>query len=121
MIGLFFAQIAAVDPAGLSVLRDRNQLFRVNSAGEVENTYTLKIINKTQQEQEYSLTVEGLSDASWYGKQTVQVDPGEVLNLPMSLGVNPGNLDSSVSKIQFILSDSEDFTIAVESRFIKKL
>tara|TARA_Y100001956_G_scaffold2998_1_gene2986 strand:+ start:2581 stop:3999 length:1419 start_codon:yes stop_codon:yes gene_type:complete len=121
MIGLFFAQIAAVDPAGLSVLRDRNQLFRVNSAGEVENTYTLKIINKTQQEQEYSLTVEGLNDASWYGKKTVQVDPGEVLNLPMSLGVNPGNLDSSVSKIQFILSDSEDFTIAVESRFIKKL
>ncbi|CAK4070306.1 MULTISPECIES: cytochrome c oxidase accessory protein CcoG [Vibrio] len=121
MIGLFFAQIAAVEPAGLSVLRDRNQLFRVNSAGEVENTYTLKVINKTQQQQVYNLDVEGLGDVSWYGKQTVQVAPGEVLSLPMSLGVNPENLDSSVSKIQFILSDSEDFTIAVESRFIKKL
>ena len=32
MIGLFFAQVARVDPAGLSVLRDRNQLFRVNSS-----------------------------------------------------------------------------------------
>ncbi len=57
MIGLFFAQIAAVDPAGMSVIRDRNQLFRVNSAGEVENTYTLKVINKTQQVQEYNLDV----------------------------------------------------------------
>lgn len=121
MIALFFAQIAAVDPAGLSVLRDRNQLFRTNSSGEVENTYTLKIINKTQQTQTYNLDVEGLSDVSWYGKQTVQVAPGEVLNLPMSLGVDPDNLSSSVSTIQFILSDSEDFTIAVESRFIKKL
>jgi len=121
MIGLFFVQVASVDPAGLSVLRDRNQLFRVNGLGEIENTYTLKIINKTQQEQEYKLTVEGLSDVSWYGKQTIQVEPGEVLNLPLSLGVNPDKLSSPVSTIQFILSDSEDFTIEVESRFIKKL
>ncbi|MCV5690463.1 hypothetical protein OFN32_40270, partial [Escherichia coli] len=78
--------IAAVDPAGMSVIRDRNQLFRVNSAGEVENTYTLKVINKTQQVQEYNLDVKGLNDVSWYGKQTIQVEPGEVLNLPMSLG-----------------------------------
>ncbi|MCG9684899.1 cytochrome c oxidase accessory protein CcoG [Vibrio sp. Isolate23] len=121
MIGLFFAQVAAVDPAGLSVLRDRNQLFRVNGSGEIENTYTLKIINKTQQTQEYNLGVKGLTDVSWYGKQTVHVSPGEVYNLPMSLGVNPDNLSSPVATIQFILSDSEDFTIEVESRFIKKL
>ena len=121
MIGLFFAQVAAVDPAGLSVLRDRNQLFRMNSSGEVENTYTLKIINKTQQSQEYKLDVLGLTDVSWYGKRTVNVAPGEVYNLPMSLSVNPDNLRSPVTTIQFILSDSEDFTIEVESRFIKKL
>ncbi|MGD8173463.1 cytochrome c oxidase accessory protein CcoG [Vibrio sp. TRT 21S02] len=121
MFALFFVQIASVDPAGLSVLRDRNQLFRVNSSGEVENTYTLKIINKTQQVQQYQLDVTGLSDVSWYGKQTVQVQPGEVLNLPMSLGVLPDSLNSPISTIQFILSDSEDFTIEVESRFIKKL
>ncbi|GLT20260.1 cytochrome c oxidase accessory protein CcoG [Vibrio zhanjiangensis] len=121
MIGLFFAQIAAVDPAGLSVLRDRNQLFRVNGLGEIENTYTLKIINKTQQEQEYKLDVIGLSDASWYGKQTVNVLPGEVLSLPMSLGVQPDSLTSPVAMIEFTLSDNDNFTTSVESRFIKKL
>ncbi|WP_367987730.1 cytochrome c oxidase accessory protein CcoG [Vibrio sp. NTOU-M3] len=121
MFALFFVQIASVDPAGLSVLRDRNQLFRVNSSGEVENTYTLKIINKTQQIQQYQLDVTGLSDVSWYGKQTVQVQPGEVLNLPMSLGVEPESLSSPISTIQFVLSDSNNFTIEVESRFIKKL
>ncbi len=121
IVGLFFAQIATVDPVGMNVLRDRNQLSRENVAGEIENTYTLKIINKTQQPQEYTLSVSGLSDVSWYGKQTVQVAPGEVLNLPMSLGVNPENLSSPVSTIQFILSDSEQFTVTVESRFIKQL
>ncbi|WP_341660277.1 cytochrome c oxidase accessory protein CcoG [Vibrio sp.] len=121
MIGLFFAQIAAVDPAGLSVLRDRNQLFRVNELGEVENTYTLKIINKTQQKQEYKLDVKGLTDVSWYGKQTVNVLPGEVFSLPMSLGVQPDSLSSPVATIEFTLSDNHDFTMSVESRFIKKL
>ncbi|WP_260261635.1 cytochrome c oxidase accessory protein CcoG [Vibrio intestinalis] len=121
MIGLFFVQIASVEPVGLSVLRDRTQLSRENDLGEIENTYTLKIINKTQQNQQYQLSVDGLGDVSWYGKQTINVAPGEVFNLPMSIGVNPGNLSSPVTTIQFILSDSEQFTIAVESRFINKL
>ncbi|WP_418113685.1 cytochrome c oxidase accessory protein CcoG [Vibrio scophthalmi] len=119
--GLFFAQIASVDPAGMNVLRDRSQLYRENSSGEIENTYTLKIINKTQQTQQYQLSVTGLEDVSWYGKNTVTVAPGEVLTLPMSLGMQADNLSSPVSTIQFILSDSEQFTLSVESRFIKKL
>jgi cytochrome c oxidase accessory protein FixG len=121
MIALFFVQVSAVDPAGLSVLRDRNQLFRVNSDGLVENTYTLKVINKTQQEQQYTLSVSGIKDATWYGRQTITVEPGEVYNLPMSLGADPDALSSPVSTIQFILSDSNDFSVQVESRFIKKL
>ncbi|MFH0259781.1 cytochrome c oxidase accessory protein CcoG [Vibrio barjaei] len=121
MIALFFVQISAVDPAGLSVLRDRNQLFRVNSDGLVENTYTLKVINKTQQEQQYTLSVSGLENATWYGRQTISVEPGEVFNLPISLGADPEQLSSPVSTIQFILSDSNDFSTEVESRFIKKL
>ncbi|ASI89412.1 cytochrome c oxidase accessory protein CcoG [Vibrio mediterranei] len=121
MIALFFVQVSAVDPAGLSVLRDRNQLFRVNSDGLVENTYTLKVINKTQQEQQYTLSVSGLENATWYGRQTISVEPGEVYNLPISLGADPEQLSSPVSTIQFILSDSNDFSTEVESRFIKKL
>jgi polyferredoxin len=121
MIGLFFAQAAAVDPAGLTVIRDRNQLFRTNNDGLIENTYTLKVINKTQQQQEYSLDVTGLTDVTWYGRKTVQVEPGEVLNLPLSLGADPQQLDSPVTTIQFILRDNGDFSIEVESRFIKKL
>ncbi|MBY6199430.1 cytochrome c oxidase accessory protein CcoG [Vibrio hangzhouensis] len=121
MIALFFVQVSAVDPAGLSVLRDRNQLFRVNSDGLVENTYTLKIINKTQTEQKYTLSVSGLEGATWYGRQTIIVEPGEVFNLPMSLGADPQQLSSPVSTIQFILRDSNDFSLQVESRFIKKL
>ena len=121
MLVLFALQIASVEPAGMSVLRDRNQLYKVNSEGYVENTYNLKIINKTQQLQNYSLDVTGLNDITWYGNQTIQVQPGEVVNLPISLGVATENLSSPVATIQFILTDSNQFTVEVESRFVKKL
>lgn len=121
MMGLFFTQIARVEPAGLSVLRDRTQLYRINNAGEVENTYTLKIINKTQQPQTYQLDVSGLQGVTWYGRQSVEVAPGEVLSVPMTLGIDPDTLSSAVSTIQFILTDSGSFTVQVESRFINQL
>lgn len=121
MLGLFFLQIVNVEPVGMSVLRDRNQLFKVNAEGFVENTYNLKVINKTQQQQTYTLDVTGLSDVTWYGKQSIEVAPGEVLNLPISIGVSTENLSSPVSTIQFILTDSNQFTVEVESRFVKKL
>lgn len=121
MTGLFFLQIATVEPAGLSVLRDRNQLSHINSVGEIANTYTLKVINKTQHPQRYQINVDGLTNPTWYGKQTIHVQPGEVLNLPISLGVVPENISSPVTTIQFILSNNDDFKIAVESRFINQL
>ncbi|MCG3759941.1 cytochrome c oxidase accessory protein CcoG [Vibrio cincinnatiensis] len=121
MLGLFFVQVTSVDPAGLTVIRDRNQLFRTNNNHEIENTYTLKIINKTQQPQTYHLQVSGLVDVSWYGRQQVNVKPGEMVNVPLSLGVAPENLPSTVTTIQFILSDSQSFSTEVESRFIKPL
>jgi polyferredoxin len=121
MLGLFWVQIASVEPVGLSVIRDRNQLSKINSHGEIENTYNLKVINKTQQRQQYQLSVKGLSAVSWYGKQTIEVNPGEVLNLPTSIGVAEKNLSSAITTIQFILTDSSQFSLEVESRFIKKL
>ncbi len=45
---------------GLDVIRDRSQLFKTNSDGLIENTYTLKILNKTQQPETYDLSVKGL-------------------------------------------------------------
>ncbi|MEZ9488224.1 cytochrome c oxidase accessory protein CcoG [Vibrio breoganii] len=121
MLGFFVMQVASVEPAGLSVIRDRTQLYRTNSDGFIENTYTLKIINKTQQTQSYNLDVSGLTDVEWYGRQTINVSPGEVFNLPISLGMDPEQLSSSVTTIQFELEDQHGFSIEVESRFIKQL
>ena len=121
MIGLFIAQIATVEPMGLDVLRDRNQLSRINNTGLIENTYTLKIINKTQQEQSYLLSVTGLEGVTWYGDQHVNVDPGEVLSLPISLGASGDELSAPITTITFEIKNNDQQVIKAESRFFKPL
>ena len=121
MIGLFFYLLASVQPMALDVIRDRNQLFRINSDGLVANTYTLKLLNKTQQQQTYTLRAEGLEEIEWYGEQQVTVAPGEVYNLPVSLGVDPYSLQSPITDITFIMSNGEKTEIRTESRFIGEL
>ena len=121
MLALFVTQVVGVDPVNMSVLRDRNQMYRVDNNGWIENTYTLKILNKTQQTQKYHVDVEGLNNVKWYGSQTITVPAGESISHPLSLAVSPDELNSPIIKFEFILTDNEQFSLPVESRFIKKL
>jgi cytochrome c oxidase accessory protein FixG len=55
----FIVALALRKPVGLDVIRDRNALYRLLDDGQVENVYTLKIMNKTEREQSYSVSVSG--------------------------------------------------------------
>ncbi|KKD62321.1 4Fe-4S ferredoxin [Grimontia sp. AD028] len=124
MLGLFVMLFSAVQPMGLDVIRDRTQLFKTNSDGLIENTYTLKILNKTQSPETYSLTVKGLDGVEWYGKQEVTLTAGEIFTLPISLGVDPYELSAPVANITFVLerqSGDDKKIIKTESRFISKM
>ncbi|QCG46662.1 cytochrome c oxidase accessory protein CcoG [Aeromonas schubertii] len=126
MLSVFAYNAMSIMPMGLDVLRDRNQLFRENSDGLIENTYNLKILNKTLQPQVYRLAVEGLPDYQWYGPREVTLKSGEILNQPVSLGVNPDNLRQGSLDIRFVLirkgagSDPKG-VIKQESKFISRL
>ncbi len=63
----------------VSVLRDRNPLFIQLKDGSIRNGYTLKILNKTQQEQSYVLEIKGLDQAQM--KVTGHDDVGARLQL----------------------------------------
>lgn len=48
----------------VDILRDRNAFFRYSQQGEIENTYQVRIMNKSQADQRYRLTMRGLSGAN---------------------------------------------------------
>ncbi|MCL1079108.1 cytochrome c oxidase accessory protein CcoG [Parashewanella spongiae] len=120
MVVLFIYSITAIEPMRIDILRDRNQLYRENTDGLIENTFTLKILNKTEQAQEYQLVVEGLSDYKWYGPQVVTIDSGEVYTLPVSVAVDPVDLKRTITDFSIRLStkvDGELVEVKQESRF----
>jgi len=65
----FVAAISSRAELHLDVLRDRNALYRESTDGQVENVYTLKVQNKTDEPATIELVVTGLPGL------TVETDP----------------------------------------------
>lgn len=123
MTVFFVISLMNIAPLQLDILRDRNALYRENSDGNIENTYTLKIINKTTQVQKYQLAVNNIPEHQWFGPRVVSVLPGELLIQPISIAVDPYDLDKPVIKINFTVTEVENshFEFSQQSRFISKL
>ncbi len=108
-------------PLELDVIRDRNALYRETSGGLVENVYTLKVINMDEREHVYDLDIAGLTGAKLISKgDGIRVPAGEIVSLPVSVQIDPYDLERTSSSISFILSSRDDPSLVVreDARFI---
>ncbi|ABV89533.1 cytochrome c oxidase accessory protein CcoG [Shewanella pealeana] len=118
MILIFIYATATIAPIRIDVIRDRNQLFRETDDGLIENTFTLKILNKTESSHLYKMSVEGLANYDWIGPQEVNIKGGEVLTLPISVAVDPVDLSRAMTHINFkVVTDDGEIEAKQESRF----
>jgi cytochrome c oxidase accessory protein FixG len=116
----FIWQIADRVPLELNIERDRNALYRINNEGLVENTFTLQILNKSQENHTYEITVRGLDDYQYIGLNKVMVKSGEVYKTPISIAVDPYNLTQPVTDITLVLKSVESgLEVNEETRFFK--
>lgn len=123
MTSLLVMEIVNRVPVSMDIIRDRNELARENFNGEVENVYTLKILNKSQQENTYRLSVEGIAEAKWIGEQEVTIKAASVYTLPISIAVDPYELENYMTDIIFVVeqvSDDSDVELKQTSHFFKK-
>jgi polyferredoxin len=71
------------------VLRDRNALYRVVADDQVENSYTLKIVNKEVKAQQYRISLLAPHDIELSGgSRIVDAAAEEVLTLPLTLSAD---------------------------------
>ena len=117
IIGLWIAGIALREPLAVDVLRDRNALYRIDD-DDVENVYTLKIMNKDAEAHTYAISVNGLRDAGVeFDRHAIQAAPGEVLTLPVRVEVDVDGVKGGGQDIDFRV-ESDDGTVVIEqSRF----
>ncbi|WP_404389532.1 cytochrome c oxidase accessory protein CcoG [Pseudoalteromonas phenolica] len=108
-------------PIEASVIRDRNALYRVNYEGLVENPYTLSVINKTQTTMSYTVSLEGLENAQLNVPAVIEIEGGEMLQIPVTVIKDGYDLKLKATPISFTIESQQraDIKITKESYFYK--
>lgn len=101
MSSLLVYDIMSRVPLEVDIIRDRNSLDRETSQGLIENVYTLKVLNKSQQQSTYTIEILGLEGANYNGDNRVTVDAGGLYTLPISVAVAPEKLQEGTQKLYF--------------------
>lgn len=116
---LLGVQIMVRVPLEVDIIRDRGSLYRETSQGLIENVYTLKILNKSQEEQFYSIQVEGFPNAQFIGQNTVIVKAADLETLPISIAVNPYDIEQRITEIHFRVTNEDGSVEVLEpSKFL---
>ena len=119
MMGLFAYAVYDRPLVKLDVLKDR-VLYRENEQGNIENVYTLKVMNKAQREQTFVIEATGLDGLVYEGRSEIRAEGGELVTIPVELSVAAEKLPSSTNEIVFHIRSADDDSITddADSRFI---
>jgi polyferredoxin len=119
MIGALALALVERPMVSLDVSKDRG-LFRENSQGQIENIYSLKVINKTQQRQGYRLSLVNGDGFQLQGKTELSLAAGEIVDVPVSVAMTAQRPSSSSQTISFKIVDSDepDIYSVAKSRFV---
>lgn len=120
LVGGLVTSMAMRTPIILDVIRDRNALYRELPQDMIENSYTIKLINQTNDERRFRLEITGvegiyLDDV----EETLVVEGGGVLSLPLRARTHRDNAHG-VAKIDFTATALDDETefVVEDSRFL---
>ena len=95
----------------VDILRDRNALFRWSQDGRIENSYQVKVMNKSQRAQRYAIALEGLpnAEAGWLkpeaGGLSRQVGPGEMGDFVLIVSQDPSGAAGRAQPISLRITE----------------
>lgn len=105
----------------LNVIHERQPLYVMMSDGGIQNKYTLKIINKSDQPLNVKIILSELPGGVLeYQDGVVHVEPGKVLPLNVTVHVPHAQVGKEAMKLEFHVVDNATgaFITETESRFI---
>jgi cytochrome c oxidase accessory protein FixG len=121
----FVVALASRSTISLDVIRDRNALFRLTDDGNVDNVYTMRILNKSERPQRLALEARGSSPLTLIARQNEYAVPsGSVYSVPIRVrraAYDPRSLERmGPETIVFTLRslDDADVVTETEARFL---
>lgn len=106
-IAIFTSMMVNRPQTELSVLRDRGALYYENGLGQIENYYTLKLVNKRETKDTFRLSVKAPFPVR-ISEQDLPIDAGEVRTYPVILEVAPKHLSEASNEVEFITESISD-------------
>jgi polyferredoxin len=112
--------LATRKPILIDVIKDRGGLYQMTGMGQIENNYTLKIMNMSKNDETFHVTVEGLKGIHLSSPSDVFIKSGEIYSFPVSVDAPPESLKETNTTIEFEVKakSNPDIENEVESRFL---
>ena len=115
--------MATRTPLRIDVMRDRNSLYRELPNDLIENIYTLKLINQSENSRRFVLTVDGVDGITLDGvDDEITIAGGEILTLPVRVRATRDSAQG-IANIEFAVTATDDASVRAvqDSRFIGPL
>lgn len=116
--------VASRVPLEVNIIRDRNTLYNETSQGLIENVYTLKLINMTNEDQVFDIKASGIEGLKLVGtSEGIKVVTGGVKDVPIRLHADPIMLKSRSSEVIFHVEarDNKEAKHSENGRFLGPL
>lgn len=110
IIVLLFSLATRV-PLKVDVLRDRGALSREVKNGYIENVYRLMILNSAEVPRQYSLSLEGLSDAIIDTDKIIEVEAAGNRLFAVRVQAAPNSGDAGSNQIHFVVTATDDESV----------
>ena len=106
-------------PLEVAVSRDRNVLYRINNNDDIENSYQLKLLNKSTTTMEYQLRVLGLVGIQSSINKPISVAAGQSVTVIVTLTAATDDIKQSVTKLTLSITAAAnpDIKTNAETRF----
>jgi polyferredoxin len=118
---LLVYQLATRNYVELNISRDRNVLYRELANGDIENHFSIKILNKDRKQHAYQLSLNGIENAKLkFDDGPLEVAGAAMNTFGLRVIADPDSLPSSVNTIHFELRalDNESISVISDARFV---
>ncbi len=92
-------------PIKVDVIRDRNAMARIVDNGIVENVYRLQMMNATERDGTYRISVSGLPGLTVASSDEARIKAAQSQMLAVRVRVDPKDLAAGSKPIVFTISD----------------
>ncbi|HZX29860.1 MAG TPA: cytochrome c oxidase accessory protein CcoG [Rhodocyclaceae bacterium] len=121
IVGASAWSLATRVPLKVDVIRDRATLAREADDGRIENVYTLKIMNTSEEPHRYALSVSGIEGIDIVGERIVEAAAADNREVTVSVRVPPESGNQGANTIYFDIKaqNHEDIAVHEKASFMK--